>query len=269
MKRFLPDACTALITGASAGLGAEFARQLARRGGGLVLVARRAERLEQLRDELTRLDPNLNILVRPTDLANPGEVSALLAWLEEQHLAIDLLINNAGLGDYGAFASSDAQRVHQIIGVNMTALTQLTRGLLPGMVTRGKGGVLNVSSSACFLPIPGMALYAASKAYVTSLTEALRLELRENGVHVTALCPGPVETEFNQVARRPRRKGISAPSFTHASAAAVVRAGLRGLERDQAIVIPGLVMKLGMAITRAMPLPLLRWAASLGPVDPS
>lgn len=260
MKRFHLDGCTALITGASAGIGAEFARQLAKRATHLVLVARRSERLRALREELITVNPNVAVVIHEADLADPTDLVGLLAALRDQNLAIDLLINNAGLGDYGPFVTSDAERVREIIAVNMTALTQLTHALVPAMIARGRGGVLNVSSSASFLPIPGMALYAATKAYVTSLSEAMRLELRGSGVHVTALCPGPVRTEFNTVARRPGTSGMSAPAFTHVSTEHVVRAGLRGIERNAACVIPGFVMKLGMAITRATPMPLLRVA---------
>jgi short-subunit dehydrogenase len=263
MSRFTLDGCTALITGASAGIGRELTRQLAPRAGSLVLVARREERLNELRDELTKRDPNLNVIVRATDLSDSHDVSALLEWLHHERIAIDLLINNAGVGDYGPFATSDAERAREIVGVNITALTQLTRELLPPMIERRRGGIVNVSSSAGFLPIPGMALYAATKAYVTSLSEALRLELRDSGVHVTALCPGPVYTEFNTVARRAGTEGRSAPAFTHVGVSAVVRAALRGIERNQPLVIPGLLMKLGMALVRATPMPILRVFANL------
>jgi short-subunit dehydrogenase len=263
MSRFTLDGCTALITGASAGIGAEFARQLATRAGGLVLVARREERLNELRDELTKRDPNLNVIVRATDLSDSHDVFALLEWLHHERIAIDLLINNAGVGDYGPFATSDAERVREIVAVNISALTQLTRELLPPMIERRRGGILNVSSSAGLLPIPGMALYAATKSYVTSLSEALRLELRDSGVHVTALCPGPVYSEFNTVARRAGTEGRSAPAFTHVGVSTVVRAALRGIERNQPLVIPGLLMKLGMALVRATPMPILRAFANL------
>lgn len=260
MKRFRLDGCAALITGASAGIGAEFARQLGNVAGCLVLVARREQRLRELRDELAAAHPNLNVIIHTSDLASSTDVDALLAWLSEERISIDLLVNNAGLGDYGPFATSDGERIRQIMAVNMAALTQLTHGLLAPMIARGRGAILNVSSSASFLPIPGMALYAATKAYVTSLSEALRIELRRAGIHVTALCPGPVNTEFNTVARRPGTTGISAPAITHVSAEHVVRAALKAIERNKPLVIPGLVMKLGMAITRGVPMAVLRLA---------
>lgn len=267
MNRFALDGCTALITGASAGIGREFVRQLALRAGGLVLVARREDRLREIRDELTRRDPNLNVTIRATDLSKPAEVTSLIESLEPERIAVDLLINNAGLGDYGTFATADAERVREIIAVNIAALTQLTRALLPAMIERRRGGILNVSSSAGFLPIPEMALYAATKAYVTSVSEGLRLELRGCGVHVTALCPGPVQTEFNTVARRPGESALAAPAFTRVSTRHAVRAGLRALERNRPLVIPGLVMKLGMTIVRMTPMPLLRFAARFSARD--
>ncbi|MEN3370489.1 MAG: uncharacterized protein V7609_2632 [Verrucomicrobiota bacterium] len=253
---------SALITGASAGIGREFARQLAGRTGSLVLVARRQERLEELREELTRHDPNLNIHLRAIDLSQPNEVEELCAWLEREKIAIDFLINNAGLGDYGFFATSDAVRVHEMLMVNIAALTALTRRLLPSMIAKKHGAILNVSSSASFLPVAGFAVYAATKAFVTSFSEAIRAELRGTGVIVTALCPGPVHTEFNKVARRAgSRSEIAGPEFTHVSVEECVGAALSAVERDRAIVIPGFVMKIGMLLVRLMPMPFLRWAS--------
>ena len=252
--------CRALITGASAGIGWEFAQQLAGRAAALVLVARRRERLEKLRGEILAR-AQLRIEIRAVDLAKADAIDELTAWLESENLALDLLINNAGLGDYGPFATADPKRTEEIVAVNVGALTQLARGLLPGMIARKRGVILNVSSSACFLPIPNFAVYSATKAYVTSLSEALRGELRGSGVSVTALCPGPVRTEFNQVARRkPQDDSVREPEIAYVGVEEVVAAALRGVERDRAIVIPGAVMKIGMALVRLTPLPLLRLA---------
>jgi uncharacterized protein len=255
------DGCSALVTGASAGIGAEFARQLAGRPRSLVLVARREERLNELRDELTRRDPNLNAHVRKTDLADLGQVDELVAWLENEKIDVDLLINNAGLGDYGSFAASDPARNDEMLKVNVVALTSLTRRLLPPMIARKRGAILNVSSSAGFLPIPGMAVYAASKAYVNSFSEALRAELRGTGLSVIALCPGPVHTEFGEVAKRPGREPERGPEFVYVSVERVVRDALRAIEADRPLVIPGLFMKLGMFLVRITPMPILRWAS--------
>lgn len=261
MSEFTLDGCTALITGASAGIGGELARQLARRAGSLVLVARRLDRLEELQRELTTRDPNLNVLIRATDLADAAQVDELCAWLAQQKIAVDFLINNAGVGDVGPFASSDPQRVTDMIAVNITALTALTHRLLPAMISARRGAVMNISSAASFLPIAGMGVYAATKAYVTSFSEALRAELRGSGVRVTAVCPGPVHTEFNRMASRKRNGGKFAPEFTHVSADRVARDAVSAVERDQPTVIPGLVMKLGMFLVRLTPMPLIRITA--------
>jgi short-subunit dehydrogenase len=202
MSGFDLKGCCALITGASAGLGREFALQLAGRAGALVLVARRRERLEELRDELTRRDPNLNVHLHPTDLSDENAVKELCDWMECEKIAVDFLINNAGLGDRGPFATSEPGRVKEMIGVNVMALTVLTRALLPGMIARKRGAILNVSSVAGFLPMAGFAVYAATKAYVTSFSEAIRAEVHGKGVTVASLCPGPVHTEFSKVAHR-------------------------------------------------------------------
>jgi hypothetical protein len=255
------DGCNALITGPSAGIGREFARQLAVRARSLVLVARREQRLSELRGELTQHHPNLVVHTRETDLADLAQLNELVAWLEREKINVDLLINNAGLGDYGSFATSDPERDDRIIQLNILALTLLTRSLLPPMIATKRGAILNVSSSAGFLPIPGMAVYAASKAYVNSFSEALRAELRGTGLSVIALCPGPVHTEFGEIAKRPGREPERGPEFVYASVEQVVRDALVSLEADRPLVIPGLAMKLSMFLVRLTPMPILRWAS--------
>ena len=257
------DNCTALITGASAGIGREFARQLAPRAGTLVLVARREQRLNELRDELRNRNAQLNVHTRVVDLCDRSQIDQLVGWLEQNKIDIDFLVNNAGLGDYGPIATSDIERDDRIIQVNIAALTSLTRQLLPRMIARKRGAILNVSSSAGFLPIPGMAVYAATKAYVNSFTEALRAELRGTGVSVTALCPGPVQTEFGDVAKRPGGQPERGPEFTYVSVENVVRETLAAIESDKPLVIPGAVMKLAMFLVRIIPMPILRLAGRL------
>lgn len=259
------EGCNALITGASAGIGLEFARQLGSRARSLILIARREERLNELRDELNRQNPKLAVLFRKIDLADLTQLNELLAWLDHERIEVDLLINNAGLGDSGAFATSNPIRNEQMILVNIGALTALARHLLPRMIARGHGGILNISSSAGFLPIPGSAVYAATKAYVTSLSEALRAELRGTGVNVCALCPGPVATEFQEVASRVGREAKPGPEFIQVTAEQVVRQGLAGLEADRPLIIPGLAMKLVMFLARIMPMPILRLLSRLSP----
>jgi len=255
------DGCSVLITGASAGIGREFARQLAGRARSLILVARREQRLNELRDELTQHHPNLTIHIRETDLAKLPQIEEITVWLEREKIDVDLLINNAGLGDSGPFATSDPTRNEQITLVNVVALTSLARRLLPQMIARKGGGILNVSSSAGFLPIPGFAVYAATKAYVTSFSEALRTELRGTGVNVSALCPGPVHTEFQEVATRSGGQPEIGPELVYIAVEQVVRDALAALEADRPLVIPGIAMKLGMFLVRITPMPILRWAS--------
>jgi len=259
------DGCNALITGASAGIGREFARQLACRAKSLILVARREQRLNELREELHQHYPNVAISFRKTDLADLTQLNELIAWLDRERIDVDLLINNAGLGDSGPFATSDQIRNEQMTLVNIVAVTALTRHLLPRMVATRRGGILNVSSSAGFLPIPDFAVYAGTKAYVTSFSEALRIELRGTGVSVCALCPGPVHTEFQEVAKRPGAQPDTGPEFVFVPVEEVVRDALAALEADRPLVIPGLPIKLGMFLLRATPMPILRLLSRFSP----
>jgi short-subunit dehydrogenase len=258
------DGCSALITGASAGIGREFARQLATRARTLVLVARREQRLNELRDELRKRNTQLDVRIRVVDLCDKSQLDDLIAWLDQTKIDIDFLINNAGLGDHGSFATSGAERGDRIIQVNIVALTLLTRLLLPQMIARKRGAILNVSSSAGFLPIPEMAVYAASKAYVNNFSEALRAELRGTGVTVTALCPGPVHTEFGDVAKRPGGEPERGPEFVYVSVEKTARDALAAVEADRPLVIPGFIMKLGMFLVRITPMSILRLAWRLG-----
>lgn len=256
------DGCTALITGASSGFGAEFARQLAPVADSLVLVARRTDRLEALRAELGGLFPSLSVFVYGADLAVESERTKFVAWLDEQGIQIDFLINNAGLGDHGRFDAGDWERIRAMIDVNITALTQLTHALLPRLKSFGRAAILNVSSVAGELPLPNMAVYAATKAYVTSFTEAIRIELRGSGVSVTALCPGPVQTEFFEVATRNGEADQAAhyktmPAFVVTTPEAV-RAALDAVENDRAKVIPGIWLAIAIAIAGIVPFWIIR-----------
>jgi len=251
------EGCTTLITGASAGLGTEFARQLAPYARELILVARRVDRLEALRDELQALHPHLTVFIYGADLGREEERLGLAGWLGNEKLKVDFLVNNAGLGDHGPFASSEWDRVRAMLDVNIGALTHLTHLLLPSMTAGGRAAILNVSSVASFFPLPNMAVYSATKAYVTSLSEALAMELRPLGITVTALCPGPVKTEFFQVASRPGAASAEAhydsmPAFVVTPQEAV-RAGLEAVMRDRPRVIPGPL--LCVAVTAALLIP--------------
>jgi short-subunit dehydrogenase len=242
----------ALVTGASAGLGAEFARQLAKRGQSLVLAARRGKRIEALAAELG------NARAVATDLAKPGAAARLIEDIESAGDHVDTLVNNAGFGLWGRFTRLDAARQREMIDLNCGTLTELCRLAAPAMVERGKGGILNVASTAAFQPGPGMAVYFATKAYVLSFTEALHEELKRYGVKVSALCPGPTRTEFGEVAGF---GGFGAFDRLSMDSAAVVRAGLKGLERNRAVVIPGLLNKVGAHSTRLAPRPIARKVA--------
>jgi short-subunit dehydrogenase len=259
------DDCNALITGASAGIGREFARQLAGRARSMILVARRDERLLELADQLQREHPKLTVHVRKVDLADLEQLRGFLESLDRDKLEVDLLINNAGLGDSGAFAESNPDRDKEMTIVNVATLTLITRHLLPLMIAKHRGGILNVSSSASFLPIPLSAVYAATKAYVTSFSEALRAELYGTGISVCALCPGPVVTEFQQVAKREGVQPNIGPQFLVVMVEQVVRDALAALEADRPIVVPGFAMKVLMLIVRVIPMPVLRWLARVSP----
>ena len=237
-----------VVTGASAGLGAEFARQCAARGDKLVLVARRRDRLEALAAEIGRAQ------VIVADLAAPGAAGRLCAEIERLGLSIACLINNAGFGLVGRFADLPLERQRAMIDLDVASLVELSHLVLPGMIARAQGGILNVASTASFQAGPGMAVYFASKAFVLSFTEALHQEMRATGIKVTALCPGPTATEFGEVAGA---KGANFSRFS-SDARAVVSAGLAGLERNQAIVIPGLMNKTTAMSTRFIPRAALR-----------
>src|SRR5947209_4416784 len=259
------NGCTALITGASAGIGRELARQLASEARTLVLVARREERLTELREELCNRNAQLNVHIRAIDLSDKTQIDALIGSLEQNRIEIDFLINNAGLGDVGLFATSPPERNQEMLQVNIVALTTLTRALLPQMISKRRGAILNVSSSAGFLPIPEFNVYAATKAYVNSFTESLRSELRGTGVSVTALCPGPVRTEFQEHAQRGAAgKPDAAPEFVYVSVERTARDALAAVEADRPLVIPGAAMKIAMFLVRVTPLAIMRLAWRLG-----
>lgn len=230
-----------LITGASAGLGAEFARQCAARGEALALVARRRDRLEALKAELGG-----DVHVFAADLALPGAAGSLIAEVEAEGLSVATLINNAGFGLAGRFADRPLDRQREMIDLNIRTMTELCHLVLPAMRSAGKGAILNVASTAAFQPGPNMAVYYASKAYVLSFTEALHHELKGTGIKVSALCPGPTHSEFSDVAdsHSPTLERMKMP------AAPVVAAGLAGLDANKAVVIPGFKNKIGAQASR-------------------
>jgi len=230
--------CTVLITGASAGIGYEFARQLAPVAGTMVLVARRKDRLETLKSDLQSINPRLKLFSRPVDLRDKNELERFCDWLDQSDLTIDLLINNAGLGDHGPFVDSEWERVNSMLQVNVYALTYLTFRVLPGM-----------------LPLPNSAVYAATKAYVTNFSEAIRAELRLSNISVTALCPGPVSTEFLSLATRGGdHQSHTAPDSFIVSVQEVVRQGLEAVTKHRARVVPGAIVNLAMTMVAFLPM---------------
>ncbi|MEW5850804.1 MAG: SDR family NAD(P)-dependent oxidoreductase [Myxococcota bacterium] len=249
---------TWLITGASAGIGAALARVAAREGAShLVLVARRGERLEALAAELTTGRVGLRVTVVPVDLATDEGRRALLERLTREGVEVDVLVNNAGVGAHGLFDEIPPERTRQMVELNVVALTELSAALVPGMVRRRRGGVVNVSSVVGLMPVPSMAVYAATKAYVTSLSDAMAAELHSGGVTVVCVHPGPTTTEFQGVADPQGRRRTKAPAPFFQSAEQVAEAAVAGLRRGRVRVNPG-VNQVVSSLARLMPAPLAR-----------
>jgi short-subunit dehydrogenase len=247
---------TALVTGASGGIGAEIARELARRGHGVVLVARRKQRLDELAEEL-RDEYGIRTETLSADLAKPASRSRIQGRLTELGLDVDILVNNAGFATGGAFHEAEAARELEQVQVLVEAVVVLTSTFLPPMVGRGRGAILNVASTAGMQPLPYAAGYSAAKAYVLAFSEAIHQEVAGAGVTVTALCPGPVDTEFWQIADwevAGRKTSESAlPSLAMISAKDAACAGVDGLDQGKRVVIPGLPMQAAMLATRYIP----------------
>jgi uncharacterized protein len=250
---------TVLITGASSGLGMEFAWQLAPWVKRLILVARRGERLQSLAMQIKAAQPLIeSVDVIPADLTREEDRLRLISLVGAR---VDLLINNAGMGDYGEVTTAQWERCRSMIDLNVTATVHLCHGLIPHMKARGRGAIINVSSLASELMIPDFALYAAAKAAVSRFSEGLRLEVKDHGIRVLALCPGPVPTEFGQKARRP---GEEKTTLTYKEALTttprrVVREALQALEKGQAICYPGWRVRLLAHVIRVLP----RWLVRL------
>lgn len=227
----------AVVTGASSGLGAIFAQRLGERGYNLVLAGRDSGRLKDVRQRVTAGAPECAVTLVTADLATGNGVLALLRELGDR--PVDLLVNNAGFGTYGTFDQSDPGREMDVIAVDVAALVQLTRAVLPGMVERGRGAVLNVASTVAFQPAPYQATYGAAKAFVLSFSQALWQETRHHGVTVTALCPGPTKTGFVEALG----KAEAAQTAVYArlgEPGPVVDAGLRAIDRGALVAVPGL-----------------------------
>jgi hypothetical protein len=241
---------TALVTGASGGIGADVARELARHGHDVLLAARTRDALEAVAREISTTH-GVRAEVFTADLADPAAPDALFAEVTRRGFAVDVLVNNAGLGALAPFAEQDLAVQRTMLVVNVEALTRLTRLFLPGMLERGRGRVLNVASTAGFVPGPFMAVYYASKAYVISLSVALANELAPKGITVTCLCPGATRTRFDQVAGSSRSLLFQGPGVM--SSPDVARAGVRGLLGGKVLVVPGWRNKLIGSVTTSAP----------------
>jgi hypothetical protein len=237
-----PESATALVTGATGGIGLELARLLAADGFHLILVGRRRDRLDQVAGELGAAH-RIGAQVESWDLSEPGTALRLWSDLASRGIRIDVLVNNAGVGLYGALEEQDPAELDGMVQLNVSALTILTRLALPGMRERGWGRILNLASVVGYQPgAPYMAAYYATKAYVLSFTKGLALEVRGSGVSVTALSPGPVETDFDD--RAGTRTNVLFKRLPKLSAAAVAKAGYAGMQRGSTVVIPGVLTKL-------------------------
>ena len=245
----MPDRKTALITGASFGIGMEFARIFAREGYNLVLVARSADKLRQLASEIEKMH-GARSLILAVDLTEPGASAYVLDQTTRAGIQVDVLVNNAGFGQYGFFAENDLGECLRQIQLNVTTLTHLTRLYLPAMIERKNGKILNVASTAAFQPGPLMAVYFATKAYVLHFSEALANELSGTGVTVTCLCPGPTATEFH---KRARASGQRLLKFGAMDARTVAEDGYRALLADKPVVISGFKNWLTAQLVRVSP----------------
>ena len=242
----------ALITGASSGIGEEFARQLAAQGWSLILVARSQDRLEKVRGELMSAHMGIDVVAIPLDLTTPGAPADLFQRTQAANLDVDLLINNAGFGAFGEFALLELNRAHQMIDLNIVALVELAHLYMQPMIQRHRGGVINMASVAGFAPLPYSTLYAATKAFVLSFSQALYEEARQRGVHVMVVNPGSTESNFFQVAGK---SPFSDPSRMQTSAE-VVRESLRAFDRKKSSIVTGTSNRI---LTKVMTLLPRRW----------
>jgi short-subunit dehydrogenase len=255
------DGGTVLITGASSGIGMAIARQIASRAKTLVLVARRIAKLDELANELRAANASLAVQTIACDLSDRDAFLKLPGILKERALDIDVLVNNAGVGLMGAFDLNDPDKLLAMIDLNVTSLTMLTRALLPPMVKRGKGGILNISSGFGVSVMPHFAAYIATKHYVTGLSEALVSDLAGTGVTVTQVLPGPVATEFES--KVGNYTGKEPPKLVEITAEHCARSSIRGFDRGRAMVVPGVVIRFVLMVNALSPRFMRRAFASI------
>lgn len=242
---------TAVVTGASSGIGADIARELAARGHGVTLVARREDRLRELADEL---GTSVRVEIVACDIADPDARGRLFDEIASRGLTVDILVNNAGLGTIGATTKSTAAEEVAVVKVNVEALVDLTTRAVQQMVPRGRGAILNLGSTAGFHPFPGQATYAATKAFVHSYSEGVRAEIAGTGVTIATLCPGPVRTEFLQAAGMDERAFADAfPKFMWMPSREVAKVGVDALDGDRGTVIAGLPSQLSTRLLQLLP----------------
>jgi short-subunit dehydrogenase len=256
--RRLTHGKTALITGASSGIGRELTKLFARDGYNLVLIARRAPQLVQFAEELTA-EFGISVKVIAEDLSVPHSPDDIFSVLQQESITIDVLVNNAGFGVYGAFTATDLRKELELLQVNIVSLTHLTKLFLQDMIKKGEGRILNVASTGAFEPGPFMSIYYASKAYVLAFSEGLAHELRGSGVTVTVLCPGPTRTGFQQRAGIEKLR-ILGNGVVIMNAKAVAFKGYRGLMANKIVVIPGLINKLLAIGVKILP---RRWSTHI------
>ncbi len=249
----------ALVTGASSGIGEEFARQLAARGYSLLLTARSEEKLATLRSQLQALHPALQIRSLSADLSQPGAAASLISRIHAEGIDIDVLINNAGFGTFGEFSGLPLHREREMIDLHIVALVELAHLCLGPMRARGRGAILNIASTAAFLPIPYFTTYAATKAFVLSFSSGLYGENRGLGVHVMAVCPGATQTQFFATANM---QAIGS-GMRMQTPRQVVATALRAWDRRKPVVVSGLVNRLGSALGRFVPRTLFLSAAGM------
>lgn len=243
----------ALVTGASSGIGRDLCRRLAKSGTDLVIVARRKDRLEDLAEELT---VDVEILV--ADLSEPLELKKVEQRLQQDDKPVDLLINNAGIGNFGAFEDLNLEAERRVIDLNVVALHQLCYAAIKTMIVRKRGWILNVSSIVGFAPYPRSATYGGTKAFVTNFSESLQTEMAPKGIVISALCPGPVRTEFQQNAE----VSIDAmPNVLVMESDEVAKIALEDLAKKKALIVPGIPMKTTRAIVKLIPAGMTRWAS--------
>jgi short-subunit dehydrogenase len=244
------EGSTAMVTGASSGIGAAIAESLARRGHGLTLVARREDRLGDLASELHE-EHGVRAGIVSCDLADPAERDRLAAKIDELGLDVEVLVNNAGFGSSGDFVDADRERQVEMVRVNCETVVDLTGRYAPAMARRGRGAIINVASMAAFQPLPGQTTYAATKAFLLNFTEALHHELKGAGVTVSAVCPGPVRTEFMDAAGIERANNT--PDFIWTTAEHVAEDAVKAAEAGKRAVVPGRMMNAGALLGRYSP----------------